>query len=274
MFVRPPDLSHAGERFKTDPRQRPPACPHNEVTLLQQGPSPMSDSPRRGLRTRWGRCASRRDAWHRPEHIRACRKPVRLRRGHGTDRHARSCTLPFPRDRRWRMSGGHRPVGRRPANTAPCRLADAALAGEGAALRRPRRYRPPALPGAAMRQTLAARRSPRQAASSPPHLSPARQTWRIADPRHSGGECNPSLQIDPLETVTPRHSCWPMPGPALADDLCWRRVYRSAALGVPRAACGRSLATITFPCNKFRVRAFATRRAARFGRPFPDSVNL
>jgi len=38
----------------------------------------------------------------------------------------------------------------------------------------------------------------------------------------------------------------------------------------PQAARERRLATITFPCNKNHVRAFATRRAERFGRPFPD----
>jgi hypothetical protein len=73
---------------------------------------------------------------------------------------------------------------------------------------------------------------------------------------------------------------WPIRGPALADDPVGKQAYAGpidAQVSRWMRQCGgprRYLATITFPCDKFRVRAFATRRAERFGRPFPDTVNL
>jgi hypothetical protein len=67
------------------------------------------------------------------------------------------------------------------------------------------------------------------------------------------------------------HAC-----PAVADDPPARRAYRACSVGCTSAdvARERSLATITFPCNRFAVRAFATRRLERLRDPFPDSVNL
>lgn len=67
---------------------------------------------------------------------------------------------------------------------------------------------------------------------------------------------------------------WPMRGPALADDRHGAGSIEVLRRRAHRAHPRRCLATITFPCDKFRVRAFATRRAERFGRPFPDNVNL
>ncbi|CCV08798.1 hypothetical protein MESS2_790090 [Mesorhizobium metallidurans STM 2683] len=67
---------------------------------------------------------------------------------------------------------------------------------------------------------------------------------------------------------------WTMRGRVLADDRAKTRLYRCDASGRPMGGPRLDLATITFPCDKFCVRAFATRRAERFGRPFPDTVNL
>ncbi|WP_133117137.1 hypothetical protein [Mesorhizobium sanjuanii] len=74
--------------------------------------------------------------------------------------------------------------------------------------------------------------------------------------------------------TTERFADWTMRGRVLADDRTKTQVYRCDASGRTMGGPRHYLATITFPCDKFCVRAFATRRAERFGRPFPDTVNL
>jgi hypothetical protein len=82
----------------------------------------------------------------------------------------------------------------------------------------------------------------------------------------------PPLNATPVCKLPARRT---MRGRALADDRTSTPVYRChASERANLAARGRYLATIIFPCDKFCVRAFATRRAERFGRPFPDTVNL
>lgn len=127
---------------------------------------------------------------------------------------------------------------------------------------------------------------------SPQH--PARR--KPAMPRHSslfrrrmqppfaGGDAFGKARREPLDAplYPPLFARWPMLGPSLADDPAKLQVYPLPIEINEHHASGRAhqgdprhyLATFTFPCDKFRVRAFATRRAERFGRPFPDTVNL